>query len=192
MTTIHRKKAPDVPLHVTYQNMKDSVANDQRNCTFGQCAVSRECGMEFYINPDPLDPDIFVEWTSTGDDGSHFHHRGRVVRRHKDGRETVGEAITIVSVTDRAKKALLKHFPARGMGFTIADHTIRRNAAGGGNRNSRPDESSEEREERLQESRNRTAELARARELGIEPPAAKRHRRTRARFGGEKVKAPAA
>lgn len=181
-TQSHRKKADDIPLHITYQNVRDGVANDQANCTFGQCAASREVGMEFWINADPFDPEIFAEWTEKVK-GNHLHHRGRVVRQHANGSETVQEAITIVAATDLAKKKLLRRFPKTGMDFVITEHTVRKNAAGSGVRTPAPNETDKQRKARRDAARVRAQELAANRELGLEPPARTRNRRVRARFG---------
>lgn len=40
-----RQNGSDIPLHVTYKNVVDGVANDPDNCTYGQCKKARELGM---------------------------------------------------------------------------------------------------------------------------------------------------
>jgi hypothetical protein len=178
----HRRKLPDLNLHVTYQNVKDGVVADPANCTFGQCALSREHGMDFYVDPDPENPRIWAEWTPRG---TRDHHRADVVRRHADGRETRDEVLMVVSATDVAKKALFKRFPRRGMDFILTNHTVRANNKTGGD-SAKPGETDEERQTRLDARRERNEELVRLREQGLAEPAKPRHHRVRARFGGKR------
>jgi len=178
----NRKKRADMPLHVTYQNLKDGVANDQRNCTFGQCALSRKFGMDFFIDPNPEAPAIWAEWTEH-EDGKPVHHSADLVRRHPGGRETKEEAITIVQSTDQARKHLLRRFPKNGMDFVLTNHTVRASRPGGYIAQLRPGETEEEHRIRLDADRARRKELAQLREAGLAEPAKPRVRRVRARFG---------
>lgn len=181
--TAHRRhKRPDMSLHVTRQNVKDGVAADQHNCTFGQCDLSRKFGMDFFVDPNPEAPMIWAEWIER-EEGKVFHHRAEVVRRHADGSQTNAEAITIVAATDVAKKALLRRFPKNGMDFVLAKHTARMHEPGNHTVRLKPGETEEDHRERLDAARARRKELAALRASGKVAPAKPRARRVRARFG---------
>lgn len=175
----YRRKRSDIPLHVTYQNLRDGVVGDQRNCTFGQCAMSREKGMVFVVDIDPENPKVYAEWPETVN-GVREHHRADVVRRHPDGTETTSEAFNVVFATDVVKKKLLRKFPKRGMDFVLTNHTAIKS-----DRNShalQPGETEGDREARLERYRERRNELKRLREEGLVDPPKPRQRRVRARF----------
>ena len=176
------RKHADLFLRVTRQNVKDGIANDQQNCTFGQCELSRTHGMDFYVDVDPLDPQIWAEWI---DDADGRWHRADVRRRHPDNSETMQEAITVVAATDIAKKELLKKFPRDGMDFVLTNHTSRdvyhRLSSSG---KPKPGETEEQAGARRAENRERRLELERLRAEGKAEPPKRRKRRVRARFGG--------
>lgn len=177
-----RRKRADLPLHITYQNVKDGIAADQKNCTFGQCELSREHGMDFFVDVDPENPQIWAEWTDY-EKGERIHHRADVRRRHRDGKETKDEALTIVAATDIAKKILLKKFPKQGMDFVLTNHSIRPTERNRGVLAIKPGESDEERQLRLEARRARNQELKALREQGLAEPPKRRKHRVRARFG---------
>jgi hypothetical protein len=166
--TTYRSKQPDLHLHVSYQNVKDGIANDPRNCTFGQCELARDFGMDFYVNLDPEKLEVFAEWTEDG-----YHHIADVEPKDK--------ALTILAATDVAKKQLLKKFPTRGMNFDLVNHTARKHRPG---ENVRSDETPEEIRIRRVAKKARDVELKQLRAAGLAEPAKKRNRRIHARFGG--------
>ena len=175
------RKMPDVVLHVTKQNVKDGIANDQSNCTFGQCSVSKEYGIDYYVDPDPLNATIHAKWRTyeklRGDDHARaYRHYARVVRRREDGTDSPGDAIAVVAATDLAKRTLLKRFPEGGIEFVLTDHVMRPISE-------LPEETPAEREKRLAPMRSRVAELRKARAEGKAPPPKPRKKRVSARFG---------
>lgn len=176
-----RTKRADMPLHVSHQNAKDGVALDPHNCTFGQCELSKQHGMDFFVSVDPENPRIWAEWVER-EDGVLIHHMADVVRRHRNGKETIHEAITVIAATDVAKRKMLKKFPKQGMDFILTNHTVRRKQSIGG-ANLRPGETREGHQARLAAKRARDKELAEQRSAGLVPPPRKRSRRVRARFG---------
>lgn len=178
MSAARFKSKTELPLHVTMKNAKDGIAGDQENCTFGQCDTARAYGMKFFVIVDPLNPEVWAEWVDRGPQGGLRHNRGRVVRRHPDGSETVHEAITILSGTDspEAHRAFVKRFPREGMDFRITDITHRTSAAG--TRVWTP--------EQLRAKAERKRQLKAERDAGLAPPPRPRKPRVtvvRARFG---------
>lgn len=172
-----RTKLPDVKLHVSYQNVYDGIPGDPKNCTFGRCTDARDRGMGFFVNVDPLKPEVIAEWIERNDNGEIEHHRGLV--------EPSQPAQTIIVATDKAKRQLLRRFPDKGMDFLVTNHTEtaeRHRLRRPGLRDAVPGETDEAREERLCLRYERQAEIDALRERGEMPPAVERKRPIKARF----------
>lgn len=171
----NRRKHPDLTLHVTRQNVKDGIANDQKNCTFGQCELSRSLGMDFYVDVDPTDPRIWAEWIDDKDE-----------RWHRADVSPAMPAITVVAATDIAKRALLKKFPRGGMDFVLTNHVSRDvYSRGSTSGKPQPGETEEDAAARREASRARKDELKRLRAAGLAEPPQRRRHPVRARFGGK-------
>lgn len=181
---MHKYKGKDLLMPVTKKNVRDGIANDQNNCTFGQCALSREKSMAFFVDPDPLNPVIWAEWNEKTDKGYYEHHKAEVVLDGVDRGKGIAAAIAVVSGTDLAKKSLLKRIPEEGMVFRLVNHVFTKETVRNrGLSTPRLGETDEDRKARLATRYARNEELKTLRAAGMADPPKKRHHRVRARFG---------
>lgn len=167
--------------HVSDDLIRRATPQEAAALTFGQCELAREHGMDFFVSPDPLAPDVWAEWVST-ESGKRRHHRANVRSVADDGSKVKEQAFMVILGTDTAKKQLLKSFPKQGMNFVLTNHTSRGNNFAS-SATARPGETEEDVDARMKAQYKRAQELAELRAGGLADPPKPRKRVARARFG---------